>query len=359
MSEGKLVRKPREMANLQMKYYVDKVDNLVRNWPVSQRNPHRYLDEAISTWESKDDIQTFSFREISLTETAKLIDTLGNSGAHGHDQLDAMGIKDTAGHLVKPLQFVINNSLMKGKFASKWKFLQLTPRLKSSELDKMSVKSYRPVAVLPTVSKIVERAAQGQLLKFLEDTKQLHPSNHTYRKDHSTMTTLLEIMDEVYQGTEEKKMTSMMTIDQSGAFDSVSHMLLLEKLHKYKVGPQALSWIKDYLQYRTQYVVIGSGQSVMKPVLRGVPQGSVIGPLLYAVFTTDMAQMVKLPSCSNQVHQDRTLLFGLQCSFCGVMSQYADDSTYVVNSKLRQENQTRIRRNIDELKLEREKPISQ
>ena len=158
-------------------------------------------------------------------------------------------------------------------------------------------------------------------------------------------------MDEVYQGTEEKKMTSIMAIDQSAAFDCVGHKLLVEKLEIYNVGIGARKWVQQYLKLRTQYVTIGRSQSRMEPITRGVPQGSIIGPLLYSIYTNDMSDVVKKPNCTNPVHLRRQTLWGSQCSNCGILTQYADDSTYTVGNISRQENQTSLRRNLDEIGL--------
>ena len=105
----------------------------------------------------------------------------------------------------------------------KWKLACLTPRLKSKEADRLSVASYRPIAILPAISKLVERVAQQQLLQFFEDSRQLNPANHAYRKSLSTTTTLTEILDRIYQGAEDKYITETMTIDQTAAFDVVDH----------------------------------------------------------------------------------------------------------------------------------------
>ena len=136
--------------------------------------------------------------------------------------------------LVRQIRHIINVSLRTGKFSIKWKFAKLSPRLKSLELDKSSVSSYRPVAILPSLSKLVERAAQLQLLSFFESSGLLNPSCHAYRKTFGTTTTLAEIMDEIHEGAERKMFTSIMTIDQTAAFDAVSHKLLIEKLERYK-----------------------------------------------------------------------------------------------------------------------------
>ena len=147
-----------------------------------------------------------------------------------------------ASEISQQIKHLINTSLLSNKFANKWKFSKVTPRLKSKDLDRHNVSSYRPVAVLSTVSKLVERAAQQQLLKFMEDTNQMNESNHAYRRNMSTTTTLAEILDEIYQGVEDKKISSLMAVDQSAAFDCIYHPILLNKLDKYNIGQDAKEW---------------------------------------------------------------------------------------------------------------------
>ena len=117
----------------------------------------------------------------------------------------------------------------------------------------------------------------------------------------------------------------------------------------YWIGLDAFRWIHNYLMDRMQYVVLGRSRSQMKPIHRGVLQGSVIGPLLYTLFTNKMMEAVKRSDCLNLTHQDRRTLFGKQCQDCGVLTLYADDYTYMVWSRSRQSNQTNIKRSLDEL----------
>ena len=351
LERGRLVRKPREMANCQLNFYVEKLNILMRKIKTSNRNPLRYLDAAFMKWEDKNEVPIFKFEILTLAEVSRLISTLSESTSFGHDKLDSIAIKAAADLLNRPLQHIVNTSLKNSQFCQKWKLSKLTPRLKGSGLDKLSTSSYRPVAALNTVSKLVERAAQQQLLKFLEKTGQINKSNHAYRKCLSTTTTLMEVMDEIYQGVEDKKFTEIMTVDQSSAFDCVCHDLLLEKLKRYNLGIEAINWVRNYLKDRTQYVEIGDKQSRMVPTTMGVPQGSVIGPLLYAVYTNEMTETTKREGCNNIVHQDTKSLFGQQCTDCGILSLYADDSTFTISSKDRNVNQDRIRKTLDEITL--------
>ena len=161
----------------------------------------------------------------------------------------------------------------------------------------------------------------------------------------------MEILDQVYQGAENKMMTSLMTLDQTAAFDSINHNLLIQKLCRYNIGPEARTWVENYLSHITQYDVLGRAQSRMKPLLRGFSQGLVIGHLLYAVYMNDMSEVTKRPNCPDIVHSDRRTLLSKNCRQCGTLTQYADDSMYVTGSRNRQDNQNNIRRSLHELTL--------
>ena len=134
----------------------------------------------------------------------------------------------------------------------------------------------------------------------------------------------------------------ILVIDQSSTFDSITHQLLLDKMKIYNVGKVALDWTRDYLSNRSQFVAIVGGISRTTPVTTGLPQGSVIGPLLYSIFTNEMTEVIKSPNCSEPLHLETKRLFNRQCTKCGVLSTYADDTTYVISNKQRNKNQVKI-----------------
>ena len=140
-------------------------------------------------------------------------------------------------------------------------------------------------------------------------------------------------------------------MDQSAAFETLSHDILLDKLNLYGIGPNALKWIENFLRGRTQYVKIGATSSNWRTMTCGVPQGSVLGPILYAVYVNDITLAVIDQECSNPVHENREELFGQHCNDCGEVITYADDSTYHTASKKRTDNQSKIDKNI--LKLQK------
>ena len=349
LSAGKIWRRPIDLANLQQDYFKTKISKIMESLPVTQTDPLKWLIAAMNRWEMKGKLEKFEFREVTESEIIKSLAKLSNSTSFGIDGIDALALKAAAPTLIKPLKHLVNVSLKSNIFANKWKLAKTIPLLKSSELNKMEVSSYRPVAILPTVSKIVERSAQNQLLTFLETSNQLNPSSHAYRTGLSTTTSLLEITNRIYEAVDEKQMTSIMTVDQSAAFDCVEHKLLIEKLKIYSLGENSTKWIESYLSGRTQFVSIGRAQSRMVALGRGVPQGSVLGPLLYSVFTNELSEVICDPACRQQVHMNTRKLFSEYCKDCGGVIQYADDTTYTVSSRTRGHNQVKLDKNLEEL----------
>ena len=346
---GKWIRRPVELANEQMKFFNMKVNKLIDNLPVTQTNPLEWLTNARMKWKNKDNIRCLHFREISLLETTQLITSLGNSTTSGIDLIDALAIKSVAAELAPPIQHLINTSLRTSKFATRWKTSKLIPLLKSSDKNKLLPSSYRPISILPTISKLVEKAAQAQLFMHMEDNGLLNTSMHAYRTGHSTTTALLDLTEELYRNADNKKISTIMTLDQSAAFDCVQHSLLISKLEMYYMDKTVIEWVKNYLNYRSQFVVIGTASSNIFPMSRGVPQGSVLGPLLYSIFTNELSEAVRNPNCNDPSHQLNEKLFGSDCEKCGKIVQYADDTTFHIGNKSRIIIQNKISENLNKL----------
>ena len=347
--EGQTFRKPVDLANLQLKFFNDKVDKLTRGLGTENINPLKWLITALDKWRMKGKFDSFKFHELSLSEILKLISKMGNSTSLGTDYIDSMALKSAAVELGPPLRHLVNTSLRTSTFANKWKLARLVPLLKSKELNKLSPSSYRPIAILPATSKLIEKAAQEQLMNYFENHGMLNDSSHAYRKGYSTTTTLLEITEKLYSAIDDNKISSVMTLDQSAAFDCVSFEILLRKLELYNLDKSALKWLRTYLYDRTQFVTIGRASSRMTKVSRGVPQGSVLGPLLYSIYTNELSEVVTDKDCKDPSHKNSEKLFPANCSNCGSVTQYADDATFVITDKVRSNNQKKLSENIEKL----------
>ena len=313
LMNGKFVRKQLDVANLQSRYYKDKVDLIKSTLPQVNLDPLDLLRKAFNKWKPREKIPEFQIKPVTTKEVSMMIRKMKNSTAFGHDGLNPIFIKFGATFFTGPITHVINSSLISGIFSARWKLARIIPLLKSKEADKLSPSSYGPVSQLPLVSKLAERALQVQLLEFLEKTGQLSRNHHVYRKHLSTSSAVIQIMDLITTATDQNLYTGTLSIDQTAAFDCVNHGLLIEKLRFYNLGENCPTWLQSYLKFRTSYVAIGSAISQMEAQTYGFPQGSVLGPLLYLLYMNELSETIKDDRCKDPSHLDVTKLFGLDC----------------------------------------------
>ena len=340
--DGKTTSKQSELANIQAEYYVSKVKKVKENLPKVRTDPLMYLRKAFTQWQPVGGRPVFQVRKTTPIEVIKMLQQMKDSHAFGIDGLDSATMKMARLTLARPISVVINLSLETRKFPQKWKIARVIPLLKSTDSDKTSPSGYRPVSQLPIVSKLAERTVQVQLLEFLERTGQISRDHHAYRKYTSTTTALLRMMDVIAQGADENKIIATMNIDQTAAFDSVEHDLLLQKLRYYGIGGETMEWIVSYLECRSSFVAVGSGKSRIYSNEYGVPQGSCLGPLLYLVYVNEFGMAAQDDDCEEDAHRDTQVLFGRECEECGKMTIFADDVQYSSTSDQRWRNQDRI-----------------
>ena len=254
-----------------------------------------------------------------------------------------------ATELCKPLTHVINTSIESCEFANRWKISTIIPLLKSNESSRMDPASYRLVALLPSISKLVERSVQTQLQSHLENKGLLNNNAHAYRTGHSTSSALLQLSERLYTATDKNMISQLLAVDMSSAYDCVSHPLLLRKLQKYGCSQESLKWFNSYLSFRSQTTKIGRHNSDIIASPRGVLQVSILGPLMFLVFTNKVTEAIKDENCINEVHENNERLFGNNCDQCGQVVLYADDLTYHIANKHRVQNQLRINLNMSRL----------
>ena len=237
--------------------------------------------------------------------------------------------------LIAPaLAHIINLSMKTGIYPKSWKWAKVVPLLKSSSSDATMPKSYRPVALLPVLSKVMEKVVFSQLVKYLEENDLIHPNLHGSRKGHDTSTALLQLYDRWIEELEAGNMAGVLICDQSAAFDLCDHNILLNKLGLMGVDEDSLNWVKSYLHGRSQSCFIdGELSSRMSLPDCGVPQGSIGGPLLWLVFTCDQPDVIHSHEIDGQsVSRGCPSKFDKE-AVCGELVGYVDDGAYTYEHK--------------------------
>ena len=231
----------------------------------------------------------FKFKEMDENDVIKEIAALADKSSCGYDELSSILLKKIANSIKPILTLIINQSLYTGIFPTKLKLAKVIPLFKNKG-DCHLFDNYRPISLLPTISKIFEKVVHKQLYDYFTDNGLFYKSQYGYRKGHSTELAALELSDRISQYLDKGEIPIAIFLDLSKAFDTLDHKILLSKLEYYGIRGTELKWFESYLSNRFQYVVFENTKSKQSPLLTGVPQGSVLGPLLFLIYMNDISK---------------------------------------------------------------------
>ena len=193
---------------------------------------------------------------------------------------------------------------MSGIFPEAWKCAKVTPLYKGG--DRHTVGHYRPVSLLPLPSKIIEKIVHNRLSVFFYDNNVLDPKQGGFRKGHSTIETIANFTNDVFNGINNGVLTTACFIDMAKAFDTVNHEILCKKLEKLGIIGTIFKWIKSYLRHRNQCTYANGITSSTLKLTCGVPQGSILGPLFFIIYVNDIK--TSLNFCNHLLYADDTVL---------------------------------------------------
>ncbi|KAM9560620.1 bifunctional coenzyme A synthase isoform 1-T1 [Salvelinus alpinus] len=218
------------------------------------------------------------------------------------------GNKTISGDLLPYLTSLINSSLTAGYVPSVFKRARVAPLLKKPTLDPSDVNNYRPVSLLSFLSKTLERAVLGQLSCYLSQNDLLDPNQSGFKTSHSTETALLCVTEALRTAKANSLSSALILLDLSAAFDTVNHQILLSTLSELGISGAAHAWIASYLTGRSYQVAWRESVSAPRALTTGVPQGSVLGPLLFSLYTKSLGSVISSHGLSYHCYADDTQL---------------------------------------------------
>ena len=265
----------------------------------------------------------FTFNLVNQNDVLAIISKFKPKTSSGFDKISMKLLKRIAPVLSHPLSIAINQSFSTGIFPDLLKLAKVFPLYKKDDATLLT--NYRPISLLPVLSKVFEKIVHKQIYTYFNSNSLFCSHQHGFRPLHSTETATLEYVDKLLKLLDDDKIPFSIFMDLSKAFDTLDHNILLHKLSFYGVVDNSFKWFESYLSNRTQYVDFHGSTSSNLNLSTGVPQGSILGPLLFLIYINDLNGVS--PFFEFLFYADDTTVTSTACSFL-------PDDTYSINSEL-------------------------
>ena len=289
---------PQEIVGNVNKYFCTVGEELANKYANNDKNEFiKYLGNPSQ--------QSVFLSRVTKEEIIDEIKNLKINKSPGQDEFTAKFLKISVNKIAPVLCEIFNLSIKTGKYPDPLKIAKVIPIYKKG--DPSLTSNYRPISVLSCINKIYEKILFKRLYNFLEKYNILYEFQFGFRQGHSTEHALIEIVDKIKQAMDNNEITCGLFLDLSKAFDTVNHEILLYKLEHYGIRGPAYKLLKNYLTNRKQFVKLGKHKSELRDITCGVPQGSVLGPLLFILYVNDLSKAC--PTGNTRIFADDTNVF--------------------------------------------------
>ena len=334
---NEFTKKSRKITNSQFQpfsadeyndYFLSVVDNILESNNYQPQNAYSPKDNLIEFCKSKlDETKSFTIPCLTIENVRTIIKKLNNKKSMDTNYLNSSILKLSLPYIEDVLTFIYNLSIVTNTYPSIFKEARVTPLPKTS--DTSNLDNYRPISILSVLSKPLEKHIHFHLMNYLENNQLLHCFQSGFRAKHSSHTALTRLCDSWLNAINNKNMVGAVFLDLRKAFDMVNHSILIKKLKLYLQNEASVSYFLSYLSERKQSVYLNGSFSISKIIKHGVPQGSILGPVLFCLYIND------LPLCLTQHN--------------AVIDLFADDSTLHTYDKNCTTIQRTLQKSLDDI----------
>ena len=277
------ITKPEEICEKLNEYFCNVGKDLASKLPAATNTVSDYMRSPFQ--------KTIFVEPVTSDELCALINNLNVNKSCGDDGFSPRLVKDCKHVLIEPLVYIYNLSLSNGVVPQTLKIAKVIPLFKKGDVSEMS--NYRPISLLSVFNKLLEKIVYKRVYSFLTKNNLLYEYQFGFREKHSTSLALMDVVDYCYKTLDEGNKMLGIFFDLQKAFDTCDHDILLEKLYYYGIRGLMFDWFKSYLNSRQQYTIVNGVSSSLNVIHCGVPQGSVLGPLLFLVYVNDISAVIE------------------------------------------------------------------